>query len=179
MSSLKELLNNKIYKNIRIFITPKSNNDSNINSLNIEQDIFENALFNFNEQDKYKVRKNNYKLYRYNDLNLKLFNDGSCYCFKNEENSFRKLNFEDFDANIVMKNEKLLKNDDFPGLLDYHGVDENNEIIYTIDENSSIIFSLVTNQNNYQKYFIYINIENKDKKKIDYCDLDNLFTTIC
>ena len=137
---------------------------------NITIDIFENILYNLQKNSTYKNRKNFSVIYEDNNKYLKIFQDGSCFCFKILKQNKEKLSNDknDFIPYNVQTTTQLLKNDDFPNKIKYDNISKNYQIIFTLPNNNELIFEKIIS--NKIEYKIYAKIkENKEIDKILDC----------
>jgi len=150
--------NSKINKNNErkiIFGLEKSNN---LYDFSIPIDLFENILFSLKNSG-IKNRKNSYVIYQDQNKCLKIFQDGSCFCYKINKSNITKPTIPNVESKFyypyyVNTNSISIKNDDFSNKKEYNNITKHSQIIFTPSNNFELIFE--RNICDKVKYNIYI-----------------------
>jgi hypothetical protein len=151
-------VNNKIDKNNErkiIFGLEKSNN---LYDFSIPIDLFENILFSLKDSG-IKNRKNSFVIYQDQNKYLKIFQDGSCFCYKINKSNITKSSIKNVESDVyssyfVNTNIASIKNDDFSNKKDYNNITKYSQIIFSPSNNFELIFE--RNICDKVKYNIYV-----------------------
>lgn len=133
-------------------------------SSRISQVTFEYILFNFNEKyNDMKKTPNIYTLYHHDGIYFKIFKDGSCFCFKKNNNKLIK--HESYLEETY--NQINVKNDEFKNEFNYQDIFETQDIQFRDDDKLINIFfkKVVYNGTN---VFYQINIEGCKNMESEY-----------
>lgn len=146
-----EIFNLKNFSNATLYLTKNINNIFYNTQFN--QYEFEHILNDFKTNFDLKIKSNFYSLYRNDKLFYKIFKDGSCYCFKKNNQKII------YGKNYVIEafEQDNIKNDDFV----FSEINDEkysiNEIIFYYENNFSIHFRKILY--NEEKYFYQICLE--------------------
>jgi len=115
---------------------------------------FEDCLKNFIDMNAdITSYKNWYKVYGINNKFLKIYQDGSCFCYTVRNNAISEVSDNLF---IQVTSTAQIYNDDFPGLKNYWTEEIYEEIVFKINEINLIFCKFIDVPRDIVQYSVYL-----------------------